>query len=238
MTSSDETSGPVADGSRVQVFLYGDYVCPFSYVADARLRRLRSDVGGFDLRWRPLSIHPAVPSDGLPVEELGYAPDEWARVRREVREQAEETGVDLDLPDFVANSHEALQAAEFAKDVGPESFRRTHRALFRAYFVDGRNLGRREVLLEVCGEAGLDREGLENALDDDRYADELRRAEEEASRYEIEGTPTLLFGRHKVVGAAPAEVMEEALGRAGGETEAPEEAAGEGTAGEGGAETR
>lgn len=237
MTSSDEPSGPGSEGGDVQVFLYGDYVCPFSYVADARLRRLSPGADGFDLRWRPLSIHPAVPSDGLPVEELGYAPDEWARVRREVREQAGETGVELDLPDFVANSHEALQAAEFAKDVGRESFRRTHRALFRAYFVHGRNLGRRDVLLDVCGEAGLDREGLENALDDDRYADELRRAEEEASRYDIEGTPTILFGRHKVVGAAPADVMEDALGRARRETGTPEEAE-EGTAGEGGAEAR
>lgn len=237
MTPDDERSGSGAEGGDVQVFLYGDYVCPFSYVADARLRRLRSDAGGFDLRWRPLSIHPAVPSDGLPVEELGYAPDEWARVRREVREQAEETGVELDLPDFVANSHEALQAAEFAKDLGRESFRRTHRALFRAYFVHGRNLGRREVLLEVCEDAGLDREGLENALDDDRYADELRRAEEEASRYDIEGTPTILFGRHKVVGAAPSDVMEEALGRARGEAPPPREAE-EGTSEEGGAGAR
>lgn len=233
MTSSDEPSEPGAAGTDVRVFLYGDYVCPFSYVADARLRQLQSIGGGFDLRWRPLAIHPAVPSDGLPVEELGYAPDEWARIRREVREQAEETGVDLELPDFVANSHEALQAAEFAKDVGRESFRRAHRALFRAYFVEGRNLGRRDVLLEVCEGAGLDRQGLENALDDDRYADELRRAEEEASRYDIEGTPTILFGRHKVVGAAPADVMEDALGRARRETGAPEEAE-EGTAGEGG----
>lgn len=212
--TNDGSDGSGASRDEVRVFLYGDYVCPFSYVADARVRELRHDGPGFDLHWRPLSIHPAVPSDGLPVEQLGYAPDEWARIRREVGEQAEESGVPLDLPDFVANSHEALQAAEFAKDLGRDAFLSTHRALFRAYFVDGRNLGRREVLLEVCEEAGLDRQGLEGALEDDRYADELRKAEEEADRYEIEGTPTLLFGRHKVVGAAPEDVMREALERA------------------------
>lgn len=238
MTPTEEPSGSGTTGAGVQVFLYGDYVCPFSYVADARLRRLRSDVGGFELRWRPLSIHPAVPSDGLPVEELGYAPDEWARIRREVREQAEEADVELDLPDFVANSHEALQAAEFAKDVGREAFNRTHRALFRAYFVNGRNLGRRDALLEVCEQAGLDRRGLENALEDDRYAEELRRAEEEASRYDIEGTPSILFGRHKVVGAAPADVMKEALDRARRESGTPPEQEEGDSAGEGGEEAR
>lgn len=230
MTTSDDGPGFDDADDPVQVFLYGDYVCPFSYVADARVRQLREETGGFVLHWRPLSIHPAVPSDGLPVEQLGYSPDEWTRIRREVAEQTDRTGLDLDLPDFVANSHEALQAAEFAKDLGAETFRRTHRALFRAYFVEGRNLGRRPVLLDVCEEAGLDRQGLATALEDDRYVDELQRAEDEASRYDIEGTPTFLFGRHKVVGAAPLDVLAEALERARGDTGANQktESAGEG----------
>ena len=197
----------------VDVFLYGDYVCPFSYVVDARVRRLGVEL---DLRvhWRPLSIYAAVPADGLPLEGTDRPPEAWARVEGEVSDMAREEGLDFSLPDFVANSHEALQAGEFARDLGPGTFRRAHRALFRAYFVEGRNLGRREVLLEVAEEAGLDREALEGALEDRRYAEELERASREASRYDIEGTPTILFGRHKVVGAAPEDVMREAAERA------------------------
>lgn len=202
-----------SDGA-IRVFFYGDYVCPFSYVTDARLRGLLGAADGVAVHWRPLSVHSAVPSDGLPIEQAGYAPDEWQRIRREVGRQADEVGVPLDVPDFLANSREALQAAEFARDLGGESFDRVHRALFRAYFTEGRNLGRREVLLEVCEAAGLDREALEGALEDGRYRDELKRAEDEAERYDVQGTPTLLFGRHKVVGAAPPDVMEEALARA------------------------
>lgn len=207
MTDEGPTDG------RVDVFLYGDYVCPFSYVADARLRRLADEL---DLRvhWRPLSIHPAVPAGGLPMEQTGRPPEEWARVEAEVTGMAREEGLEFALPDFLASSHEALQAGEFARDLGRAAFRRAHRALFRAYFVDGRNLGRREVLLFVAEEAGLDRRGLEGALEDGRYEEELDRASGEASRYGIEGTPTLLFGRHKVVGAAPEDVLREAADRA------------------------
>lgn len=200
-------------GRPVDAFLYGDYVCPFSYLLSVRLTRLEDDLG-LRVHWRPLAVHAAVPSDGLPVGQLGRSPDERSRIEAEVGRQARELGVELELPDFVANSHEALQAAEFARDVGEASFRRVHRALFRAYLVEGRNLGRREVLLEVAREAGLDREGVEHALEDGRYRSELARAEEEAERYGIEGTPTLLVGRHKVVGAAPAEVIREAADRA------------------------
>ena len=197
----------------VDVFLYGDYVCPFSYVVDARVRRLGDEL---DLRvhWRPLSIHPAVPTDGLPMEQTGRPPEEWARVEAGVSEMAREEELEFTLPDFVANSHEALQAGEFARDLGGEAFERAHRALFRAYFVEGLNLGRREVLLDVAEEAGLDRQGLEGALEDARYEEELDRVSREASRYDIEGTPTLLFGRHKVVGAAPEDVLREAAERA------------------------
>lgn len=216
------------DPPTVDAFLYGDYVCPFSYLLDARLRRLEGELG-LEVRWRPLGVHGAVPSDGLPAEQLGRSPDEQARLRSEVSRQARELGLELEMPGFVANTHEALQAAEFARDVGEEAFRRAHRAFFRAFFVEGRNLGRREVLLEVADDAGLDREALERALEDERYRSELRRAEEEAERYEIEGTPTLLVGRHKVVGAAPAEVLREAAdrARADGRTDrSPGEAAG------------
>lgn len=207
MVPGDEGRPPV------DVFFYGDYVCPFSYVMDARAGGLREELG-LRLHWRPLPVHRAVPADGLPAERLGREPDEQARLETEVARQARELELELELPDFVANSHEALQAAEFARDLGDEAFRRTHRRLFRAYFVEGRNLGRREVLLEVAGEADLDREGLDHALEDGRYRSELERATEEAERYGVEGTPTLLVGRHKVVGAAPEEVLREAAGRA------------------------
>lgn len=214
----------------VDVFLYGDYVCPFSYVVDARLRRLRDELA-LRVHWRPLSIHPAVPADGLPMEQSGRPPEEWARVEAGVSELAREEGLEFGLPDFVANSREALQAGEFARDLGRDAFRRAHRAFFVAYFVDARNLGRRQVLLDVAEGAGLDREGLEGALEDGRYREELERASREASRYDIEGTPTLLFGRHKVVGAAPEDVLREAADRARGDREM-ERRPGSGTAGE------
>lgn len=197
----------------MDAYFYGDYVCPFSYLLDARLRR-RAEELELRVRWRPLAVHAAVPADGLPTGQLGREPAEQARIEAEVSRQARELGVELEPPGFVANSHDALQAAEFARDLGEEPFRRAHRAFFRAYLVEGRNLGRREVLLEVAGEAGLDREGLEHALEDGRYRSELEHAADEAERYGIEGTPTLLVGRHKVVGAAPVEVIREAAERA------------------------
>jgi predicted DsbA family dithiol-disulfide isomerase len=210
----------MSDGpAPVRVFMYGDYACPFSYVGDARLRRLARE-REIEVHWRPYEIHPAVPSDGLAVTEAGYPPDEWSTISSRIEEMAGGLDLPISVPDFIPNSHEALQVAEFARDLGGEAFARVHEALFRAYFVRGRNLGRRDVLLDVAVAAGLDREAVAMSLEDERYEDELRRAGEEADRYHVTGTPTYLFGRFKVVGAAPLSVLEDAWERAREERDA------------------
>ncbi len=198
---------------RVRAYAYWDYSCPFSYVAAHRLRRL-ADERPLDLHWRPFEVHPGLPEEGIPARELGYGPDQWSRALDSVAEMAGEEEIELDVPRFVPRTSEPLQGALFAGDVGADAFDRLHRALFRAFFVEGRNIGLREVVLEVAESAGVDRDGLERALEDERYAEELRRVRAEADRYDIDGTPAVLFGRFKVVGAAPMEVLREAAGRA------------------------
>jgi predicted DsbA family dithiol-disulfide isomerase len=214
-----------ASSRPVTVYMYGDYVCPFTYIGDARLRRLAWE-GRLDVRWRPFEIRPAVPPEGLPVRLAGFPPEEWAATVAKVGEMAADMELPLSVPDFLANSHGALQVAEFARDLGREVFETVHGALFRAYFAEGRNLGDHDVLLAVAREAGLDVGAVESSLEDSRYEDELRRAAQEAERYEITGTPTFLFGRFKVVGAAPQAVLRDAYRRAQVEASA---AAGEGT---------
>jgi predicted DsbA family dithiol-disulfide isomerase len=203
----------VADDAPVPVYVYWDYSCPFCYLGSHRLERL---AGERELRvaWRPLEIHTGIPAEGLPVKEAGFAPDRWAAIVGSVEGMADREGMELEIPSFITRTGEALQAALFAQDLGDKAFRRLHRAIFRAYFVHGANLGDRDRLLEIAGEADVDPEALSEALDDERYADELRRAREEAARYEVSGTPTFLFGRHKVVGAAPMDVLRDAADRA------------------------
>src|SRR5829696_2147790 len=117
----------------------------------------------------------------------------------------------------------------------------------RAFFAESRNIGRREVLLEIAEEAGLDMRRFER----DFSGEEARRAVLEEcrigrERYRVRGTPTVMLpdGRklrypiafpqmkgHKVVGVLPLpccgewcleetrKLFEEALSRAGsGET--------------------
>ncbi len=193
------------DGPAAPVFVYADYACPWSYIVVERLERLVAELR-LALHWRPL------PPDPPPAVGPGRALD--ARERETLGREAAAEGLPLALPEAPTDTRPAHQAAELARDLGPAPFRRLRRTLFRACLAEGRDLGERTVLLELAEEAGVDGEALTAALDDGRYQEELDRAREEATRYGISATPTLLFGRFKLVGAAPVETMREAARRA------------------------
>lgn len=190
----------------------------------ARLDRLRTE-RPVEVAWRPLLTRPE-PRPGEPggpggageapaaEERRGGSPGEPEALPAELRDAARELGLPLRPPARRPDPRPGLEAAEFARDLGAAAFRLAQEALFRACFERGLDIGDREVLLTVAEEAGLDREGLEAALEDGRYRSELEAVLEEAERYGIPGTPTLLFGRFKLVGAAPLEEMRRAADRA------------------------
>ena len=207
MTAERETADRAAD---TPAFLYGHYACPHTYVAQGRLDLLSAEAP-IAVSWRPLP-----PPADAPRDWLGIAPADGtpADALQELRRDAAGLGLTLSLPATPPDPRPALHAAEFARDCGIEAFGRLHRALFRAVFVDGLDIDDEATLLDLAESAGLDREGLGAALEDERYEPALREAEAEAGRYGIVATPTILIGRFKVVGAAPLEVLGRTLERA------------------------
>ncbi len=69
-------------------------------------------------------------------------------------------------------------------------------AVFRAYFVEGRDISQTTVLLDVVAEAGLDRDRAEAFLNGDEGLAAIRAAEEQARRAGVQGVPLLPHQRH------------------------------------------
>ena len=206
------------DPDPVPVFVYFDYSCPYSYLAVTLLETVASTTP-LRVVWRPLETWSGIGVDDLPMapgdmrsgaEGEGPADPDWS----ELGERAAELGVPLYRPEKWPATRAALQASEFARDLSEEAHRRLHRAIFRGHFVRGMDIGRVDHLLQLATEEGIDSEALAAALEDGRYLEELARTESEAERYGIHQTPVFLFGRFKVVGAAPPEVLLEAARRA------------------------
>lgn len=158
-----------------------------------------------DVEWRGYEIHRDLPPEGMPAATSDEAEEET------LRGLIAETGLDrMRQPPVVANSHLALEAAEFAREKG--RFEPFHRRLFEAYFFEGKNIGARPVLRDLAREVGLDPEELEKASAEHRYHRKLEQVLlRDRPWYGIIGVPTFVVANQKVVGAQPYEVLREAV---------------------------
>lgn len=90
-----------------------------------------------------------------------------------------------------------------------------HDKLYQAYFVDSRNIGDIDVLVEIAQSAGLSGEEARAVLTERRFKEAVDADWERSHRYGVTGVPTFVAGRHGVVGAQPYEVLEQLVEKAG-----------------------
>lgn len=206
----------MAEHDQVLINVWSDYVCPFCYLEEPVLARLREEYGDrVEIRWRAFELRP----EPVPTLDPGgeYLRTTW---NRSVYPMAERRGMTLRLPPVQPRSRKALEAAEFARGEG--RFEEMHRALFRAFFEEGRDLDDPEVLLAVGGSVGLDPEDLRTALEQGRHTETVLGDAELARELGISGVPALLVGARGapleeaevVSGAQPFEVVRSAVERA------------------------
>ncbi len=199
----------------VHLDVFSDYTCPWCYVGWARLESALGRVPegvNVDVRWRPYEIHAEVPPEGMPVEDLPYSPEQWARMQEALRRSAGEEGLEVGKRPKVSNTHRALMADEYARVEEPERFPAFHEALFKGYFAEGRDLGDPAVVEDIARSCGLDVGQMTKALDGGEYEEAITATTDTARRLGITGTPTFVFDRRfATVGAQPAEVLLQAI---------------------------
>jgi predicted DsbA family dithiol-disulfide isomerase len=81
-------------------------------------------------------------------------------------------------------------------------------ALFRAYFTEGRDIGRSQTLLDVVGKAGLDRRMAEALLNGEDGLEAMKGPDALARRFRVEGVPFFIInGTLTLSGAQQPEVL-------------------------------
>ena len=194
--------------------VFSDYICPFCYIGDLRLERLREH---YDLKinWCLVEIHPETPVEGRPVTALGYSSENWRQMMDNLDRLAAEEGVSLREHDVTANSHQALLLAEAAKEAGHDIFYTLHRRLFTAFFEDGLNIGDTNVLTGLAADCGVPSDLVRKAWSEPHYEQKLQQYLAAAGKYDVRATPTVFFSeQHRLDGALPYARFQEAA-RAG-----------------------
>jgi predicted DsbA family dithiol-disulfide isomerase len=104
----------------------------------------------------------------------------------------------------------AFQGLEFAKDHAKAD--EYNGAVFRAFFQQSRDIGRREVLVDIANEAGLDPRPFQDALEQGAYRERVRQLLQTAQeRLGITVVPTMLIGRQRLEGLYPVDTIRQAI---------------------------
>ena len=178
-----------------------------------RIERLRKE-HGIQIKWVHFPLHPDTPQEGRSLEDLfagrGY---DIPKMQAQMRARMEAEGLPYGTRTMTYNSRLAQELGAWA-DTQPGGDA-IHDALFRAYFVDTRNIGDPEVLVEIAQSVGLPADQAREVLEKRTFKATVDADWNKSHQYGVTGVPTFVVGHHGVVGAQPYEALEALLKQAG-----------------------
>ncbi|MCS6926042.1 MAG: DsbA family oxidoreductase [Candidatus Binatia bacterium] len=191
----------------MKITVFSDYICPFCYIGLETLRTIQPEVPPFTLEWKGFQIHPEYPATGIPIAQrmAQYGQERYEAIWRKIQALAADIGLEIRQPPLLTNSLLALEATEYAKACGQEE--EFSRAVYRAYFQEGKNIGEIEVVLDIATAVGLDGQTLREHLHAGTYSTQIRTFQHEAQALGVSGVPTFVVGPAQIVGAQAREVF-------------------------------
>jgi predicted DsbA family dithiol-disulfide isomerase len=163
-----------------------------------------------EVQWRAFPLHPEIPEAGLPLKEIYAArvidmPKAMARFKK----VAEELGLPLGERINTYNSRRAQELGKWAESRGKgDEF---HDAVFRAYFVDVKNIAKMTVLAAIVKEIGLSEKDVTEVLEQRKFKDAVDSDWKLSYQLGISSVPTFVVDDKAMVGAQPYEALERFL---------------------------
>jgi predicted DsbA family dithiol-disulfide isomerase len=207
----------------IKVDVWSDVACPWCYIGK---RNLETGIEIFtDSRDRPpveVEYHSFELAPDTPIDFDGSELDYLTGVKSIARDAAEQmlariAGIAADVGleyDFDAVKHtrtvKAHQLIHYAKAHGLQA--EAKERLLRAYFVEGRHIGREAELADLAADIGLDRDDALRSLSADEYLPAVLADQQQAIAYGIRGVPFYVIGeRYGLSGAQPSATFASAL---------------------------
>jgi predicted DsbA family dithiol-disulfide isomerase len=171
-----------------------------------RIERLKAE-HSVKVEWVHFPLHPDTPPEGRSLADLfaGRNVDRKA-MHAQMKARMDAEGLPYGERTMTYNSRLAQELGKWA-DTQPGGAA-LHDALFRAYFVEARDISQPAVLLEIVEQVGLSAAGAREALETRTFKAAVDADWELSRRYGVTGVPTFVIGRHGVVGAQPYEALE------------------------------
>ena len=192
----------------LRIDIVSDVVCPWCVVGYRQLAEaLKQTHTEHEIHWHPFELNPNMPSEGQNLrehitEKYGSSKQESDASRARMTEAGSEVGFEFNFNDDTRmhNTFNLHQLLHWADQQG--RMHELKQALFAAHFTNGRNISDNGVLADIAAETGLNRNEALAVLEDQRFAKEVRAAEQHWQQQGIQSVPAVIFNeRHLVSGA-------------------------------------
>jgi len=204
----------------LRIDIVSDAICPWCYIGKRQLERALASLADeglhFSVHWNPFQLNPDMPKEGR--DRAAYramkfgSPERVREMDARVTDAAANVGLPFRL-DLIGRTPNTLDAHRLIWLAGREGVQDgAMEAVFAAYFIQGRDIGDRDVLADCAAKAGMDRVSVAEFLAGDVAAQEMLAADRAAREAGVNGVPSFfLDGYGLYSGAMPAETMAEAL---------------------------
>ena len=210
----------------LSIDIVSDVVCPWCYIGKRKLetalaRRAGNDARRVQVRWLAFQLNPDIPAAGVDrrsyLEQKFGGPERAKQIYARIKAAGDEVGIPFDFERIVRqpNTVNAHRLIAWAQDLDLKAADALIERLFRAYFVNGINIGDIDALATLAGEAGFDATAARAWLASAAGRTAIEAEERHARALGVTGVPFFVFDQRLAVsGAQPPEVLLEAIEQA------------------------
>jgi protein disulfide-isomerase len=204
----------------MKVDIWSDVRCPFCYIGKRKFEMALEKFphkDGVKVEWHSFQLDPNLKttSELSAIDHIseikGISHEQALQMHRHVTSVAQEVGLDFDFDKaIVANSFNAHRLIQLAKTHGRGN--EIEEQLFKAHFIEGKNIDDNEVLIQTGISAGLNEKEVREVLSSDAFAKEVKQDERQAQSIGVRGVPFFVLNdKYAVSGAQSPETFLEVL---------------------------
>lgn len=192
---------------RIDIFF--DLICPWCFIGKRRMETalaLRPDLAA-ELSWQPFQLNPDMPVNGMPRKayldaKFGGA-EHAGQVYAMIQETAAKDGIDLHIDKIskTPNTLDGHRLVRLFQRNGGDVADLVER-IFAAYFQDGADIGRHDVLADRAADCGERREAIVRFLEGDEDRNAVLAIDHAARQMGIQGVPCFVIDRRFAVSGA------------------------------------
>lgn len=193
---------------------YFDFASPYGYIAAQRIDAI-AQKHGRSVDWRPMLLGAVFKSEG--TQPLTQYPMKGKYSTHDFKRSAREHGVTFNMPpQFPLATVAACRGAYWLKQTAPDKAVSFIKAVYSAYFVDGRDISSAEVLADIAAGLGIDAKAFLAGIEQPEIKLKLREVTEDAIQHRgVFGSPFTFVDGEPFWGADRLDQVDRWLSRGG-----------------------